>query len=240
LGSERKPYEMGNERAVETTPKRGFRWLKAAVLILTPVIVIALAVLGVRAYVFPSDFNPVTLNAKEERALDTKLERLSLAAHAHSDTPGGPRTAQLDEGALEPEPYSEQGADRSIRFSEKELNALLAKNTDLARKLAIDLSEDLVSAKLLLPLEEDLPVLGGKTLKMRAGLGLAYDQGKPIVILRGVSIMGVPIPNAWLGGIKNIDLVKEFGHEQGFWKAFADGVTDIRVAEGDLFIELKE
>ncbi|MGH8613213.1 MAG: arginine N-succinyltransferase [Gammaproteobacteria bacterium] len=234
---------MGDDQPLETTPKRRFAWLKATAIFLTPVVVTALiAVLGFRAYFFPSDFVPATLNAKEERTLSAKIERLSFfgVQAAEPDKPSGARSESPLEEALEPEPYSEEGADRTIRFSEKELNALLAKNTDLARKLAVDLSEGLVSAKLLVPLEEDFPMLGGKTLKMRAGLGLAYHQGKPIVVLKGISIMGVPIPNAWLGGIKNIDLVKEFGSEQGFWKAFADGVENIRVAEGDLLIELKE
>lgn len=234
---------MGDDQPLETTPKRRFAWLKATAIFLTPVIVIALvAVLGFRAYFFTSDFVPVTLNAKEEHALSAKIDRLSFfgAQAAELDQPAKDQNESPPEEALEPEAYSEEGADRRIRFSEKELNALLAKNTDLARKLAIDLSEGLVSAKLLVPLEEDFPVLGGKTLKMRAGLGLAYEQGKPIVVLKGISIMGVPVPNAWLGGVKNIDLVKEFGSEQGFWKAFADGVENIHVAEGDLLIELKE
>ena len=102
--------------------------------------------------------------------------------------------------------------------------ALPARYTDLARKLAIDLSDDLVSAKLLLPVDEDFPIMGGRILKVRAGAELAYRNGKPVVVLRGVSIMGVPIPNAWLGGLKNVDLVSEFG-DAGFWKAFSDGVA---------------
>ncbi|MFA7593574.1 MAG: hypothetical protein WCY26_07530, partial [Thiohalobacteraceae bacterium] len=61
-----------------------------------------------------------------------------------------------------------------------------------------------------------------------------------VVVLKGVSLMGVPLPNAWIGGLKNIDLVQEFGAEQGFWKAFADGVEDIRVEDGRLKITLKE
>ena len=60
------------------------------------------------------------------------------------------------------------------------------------------------------------------------------------MILKGVSLMGIPIPNAWMGGIKNIDLIKEFGQEQGFHKAFANGVEDIKVEEGLLKITLKE
>ncbi len=36
--------------------------------------------------------------------------------------------------------------------------------------------------------------------------------------------MGMPIPNAWLGNLKNVDLIAEFGGTGGVWKAFADGV----------------
>ena len=106
--------------------------------------------------------------------------------------------------------------------------------------MAIDLSEDLISAKLILPVDEDFPIIGGKILRLRSGMVFTYTMGKPVVILKGITIMGVPIPNAWLGGIKNIDLIEKFGTDEGFWKTFSDGVEDIRVEEGFLKIKLKE
>jgi hypothetical protein len=117
---------------------------------------------------------------------------------------------------------------------------MMAKNTDLADKLAIDLAENMVSIKLLIPLDPDFPMLGGQTLKVKAGAELAYRDGRPVVKLKGVSLMGVPMPNAWLGGIKNIDLIKEFGADEGVWKSIADGVESISVVEGFLKIQLKE
>ena len=84
------------------------------------------------------------------------------------------------------------------------------------------------------------PLLGGQVIKVRAGVEFAYGDGGPAAVLRGISIMGVPLPNAWLGGIKNIDLVGEFGRQDGFWKSFAEGVEHIRVADGQLHIKLKE
>ena len=150
------------------------------------------------------------------------------------------RAPEVQNGRLVPERYSEEGASREIVLTERELNALLAKNTDLATRLAIDLSEDLASAKLLIPLDEDFPIFGGKTLKVTAGLELAYADSRPIVALRGISVWGVPLPNAWLGNIKNVDLVREFGGEKGFWKAFSDGVEEIKVSEERLKIRLKE
>jgi hypothetical protein len=204
----------------------------ALIVIITVFFTVAVTLWIARTYLFPSEFHPVQLGAREERVLDEKLGRLDALAIS----PG----RHGESGALEPEPYNEAGADRTITLSERELNALLAKNTDLARRLAIDLSDNLVSAKLLVPVDEDFPVLGGKILRVRAGLQLAYRNGRPVVVLKGISLMGVPIPNAWLGGMKNIDLVAEFGGDPGFWKSFAAGVKNISVSEGKLFIELKE
>ena len=89
-------------------------------------------------------------------------------------------------------------------------------------------------------MDPEFPVLGGKILRVHAGLNLSYANARPIVALKGVSIMGVPIPNAWLGNLKNVNLVDEFGTDPGFWKAFADGVERIQVEDGRLLIELKE
>ena len=141
---------------------------------------------------------------------------------------------------LIPEPYTEDPKKREINFTEKELNAMLANNTDLAKRLVIDLSSDLASAKMLIPMDPEFPILGGKTLRVNAGLNLSFANDRPVVILKGVSIMGVPIPNAWLGNLKNVDLVSEFGMERGFWKTFAAGIEFIIVQDGKLQIKLKE
>jgi hypothetical protein len=169
-----------------------------------------------KAYLFPSAFKPVVLTQAEEKVLTDKLEN------------------------LDPEPYSEKDLKREIEFTEREVNGLLAKNTDLADKLVIDLSDNLISAKLRLPMDEDFPILGGQILRLHSGIELSFKDRKPVVILKGVTVMGVPVPNAWLGGIKNMDLVETFGDEAGFWKTFSGGIEDIRVEKGLLKIKLKE
>jgi len=213
-------------------------WKIFGIVVAACVVSILIALTAVYFFLFPGPFTPVTLNQKEEQTLERKLDRLGSL----QGTPGrhGDRRAAAKSRALEPEPYSESTASREIVFTERELNALLARNTDLASKLAIDLSPDLASAKLLVPLDEDLPFLGGKTLRVTAGLEMSYRGARPVVILRGISLWGVPIPNAWLGNIKNVDLVREFGNEQGFWKTFADGVDKIEIGEGRLRLKLKE
>jgi len=230
---------MNTETTTQVVEKRsGVRWTHVILIMLVMMVVtIGITVWVVKSYLFPSEFTPVTLNTKEESILDAKLQKLDSIKPSRSLANS---RGQTSDQPLKPEAYSEVGAKREIILSEKEVNALLAKNTDLARKLAIDLSDDLVSAKLLVPVDEDFPIMGGKILKVRAGVEIAYRNKKPIVVIKGVSIMGVPLPNAWIGGIKNIDLVQEFGDQEGFWKSFADGVDNINVKNGQLNIKLKE
>jgi len=235
-----------NNVASKITQKR-FGCLQVFGLMVIAVIITAgVTILVFKIYFFPSEFKPVTLNSVEEKVLAAKLENLDsigvgVTSHKKDNSNNSSESDRFDPNApLEPEPYSEKDSKREIGFTQRELNGLLAKNTDLAKKLAIDLSDDLISAKLLLPVDEDFPILGGKILRLRSGMAFTYNKGKPVVILKGITIMGVPIPNAWLGGIKNIDLVEKFGAEKGFWKTFSDGVEDIKIEEGLLKIKLKE
>jgi len=239
--------EKNNQNVARETAKKRFGLLQVfGIIVVVAFLTTVITIMVFKTYFFPSEFKPVTLNSQEEQVLTAKIENLDpekIAANPHKNRI--PKKSSKPDrfnqkASLEPEPYSEKGLKREINFTERELNALLAKNTDLAKKLAIDLSDDLISAKLLLPVDEDFPILGGKILRVKTGVAFTYDKGKPIVILKGVTIMGVPIPNAWLGGIKNIDLIKEFGSDTGFWKSFSDGVEGIKIEEGLFKLKLKE
>jgi len=239
--------EQNNSSVGSKMTKKRFGCLQVFGLIVLAVIITAgMTILIFKTHFFPSEFKPVILTPVEKKVLAAKLEKLDssvagVTSHKNDDSNNLSKEYRFDPNTpLEPEPYSERGIKREIGFTERELNGLLAKNTDLARKLAIDLSDDLISAKLLLPIDEDFPVFGGKILRLRSGLAFTYNKGKPVVILKGITIMGVPLPNAWLGGIKNIDLVEKFGMGKGFWKTFSDGVKDIKIEEGLLNIKLKE
>ena len=189
------------------------------IVLLTVVLSVGVTYWALNSYLFAREFKAVELNDKEEQVLDQKLEVLGfdLDVGDGDRQRGGISRLEFDEkGRLRPEKYSEVGASRDVAFTERELNALLASNSELASRMAIDLSADLMSAKLLIPIDREFPVLGGKTLRVNAGVELAYQTGRPVVILKGVSLWGVPLPNAWLGNLKNIDLVAEFGADQGF------------------------
>ena len=188
------------------------------------------------SYLFPKSFTPVSLSSRETQSLNQKLSALNLPNIEYKQSSSGISTSNT---SLEPEPYREIDANREVYFSEREVNALIAQNSDMSDHLVIDLSDDLASAKLLFRTDPDFPFFGDKIVRLNMGLELAFAQGKPIVKLRGVSAWGVPLPNAWLGGLKNIDLVKEFGDNNGFWQSFAEGIDYINVSEGQLIVKLK-
>jgi hypothetical protein len=213
------------------SPKRSSGNRKLIIAVCVTALITLAGVWVVLTYIYPRAFNPVELSAREQQVLDGKLDELGVGGIAQ----GSPGAAPL-----EPEPYREDASRREISFTEKELNGLLANNTNLAERLAIDLSDNLASAKLLIPMEEGFPVVGGKTIRIDAGLELAFTNNRPVVALRGISVMGVPIPNAWLGNLKNVDLVQEFGADPGFWNAFAEGVESLELVDGELRIKLKE
>lgn len=233
---------MSNEQQVVSTQADSSPaqngWRTFGIVIITVLITAGAGYWLMTSYLFPTKFNPVVLSATEQHVLDEKLERLGIGTNTAYSKNASKKAGSKE--ILEPEAYTEVGASRDIDFTEKEFNALIAKNTDLASKLAFDFSDNLASAKLLVNLDPDLPVLGGKTLKVTAGMEIKLSDGKPSAILKGVSVWGVPLPNAWLGNLKNTDLNKEFGDAGGFWQAINEGVEEIEVKEGKLHIRLKE
>ena len=159
----------------------------------------------------------------------------------NAERPTNANTDRFDaDGRLIADRYSENADKRHVQLSERELNAMIASNPETAKRFALDLSDDLASAKLLVDVPEDFPMFGGQTIRLTAGLEMSYAGGQPQAILRGVSVGGVPVPNSWLGGMKNVDLVEQFGGGPGFWQAFADGVESISIRDGQLDVQLKE
>ena len=192
----------------------------------------------VNTYLYAATFDPIRLTESEQHSLDSKMAQLGQrnSTGDHSLNPKAGSSA----GPLTPEPYSEEGASRDIQLTERELNALIAKDEEMAKHVAVDLSDNLVSVKLVVPVTDDMPIVGGKTLKLNFGVTLSYANGKPVVAMEGISLGGVPLPSAWWGDIKHRNLVEEFSGPGGFWDQFAKGVEDLHIQNGKLHITLKE
>lgn len=179
-----------------------------------------------RIWLFEPNVTPVVLNSQERSQLEEKLRILD--------------SASSPEARISPEQYTEQPEDRVIYLAQRELNALIAHDGRLANKASVDLSKDKISAGLLVTLPEEMPIMPGKTVKVTAGLQVGYKDGRPSIVVEGVSLMGIPLPSNWLGGVKGKDLVKTNTSDGGIWKVFSEGIRDLSVEEGRMRIELKE
>jgi hypothetical protein len=238
-------FHFGKEKMMKADPSSTAastrRFSGKQVVLFVGVAVLATALVTawwVNQYLYASMFEPTRLSMADQHVLNAKMARVLHAADADSPAPQFSRPA-LD-APLEPEPYTEKGATREIRLTEREVNALIAKDDEMARHMAVHLSDDLVSVKLVVPVNNEMPLVGGKMLKLDFGLALSYADGKPVVAMRGISIGGIPLPGAWWGDIKNTNLVEEFGGSGGFWDQFAKGVDDLKIQDGHLHITLKE
>ncbi len=202
----------------------------AVIVILAIFVSVAATLLVVRVWFFPTSIKPVDLNQQEEMVLNAKLDVLKA-----QDIPDENSIYEPSSGA-----YAERPQDRILYFTQRELNAMIARNPDLARKVSVHLSDRLISANMIVTLPDDFPVFGGRTVRISSGLHVDYQQGRPVITVEGVSIMGVPVPGAWLGGIKGRDLTAFYAEDEGFWSVFAQGVKDLNVEDGRLRVELAE
>lgn len=218
--------------AAAPVPKRRFGCMQVLGIILAAVLLSAIATgVWIKYNVYASAFKPVTLDEEEQAEFQAKLARLEAAGG--SAAPPNPNVA-------EPEPYSEDDAKREIRITEKELNAIIDQNPHWADRVAIDISRDLLSVVLLVPVDPEFPIVGGTTARITAGATLRFENDKPVVIVRGISIGGIPLPSAWMGDLKNKDLVQEFGGQGGFWDGLSRGVEAIKLEDGNLYLKLRE
>lgn len=213
-----------------------------SVLIILLVIVLILFAAGgiwVWQNIYARPFAPVELTKVEKKVLQVKLSALEQSAKTSKKHQKPAGEIDYENGRLKPEQYSEKNATREVLLNERELNSLIT-DPKLARNVAIDLADDQLSVKVLMPMDPDLPILGGKTIKLHFGTTIAYANNNLIVAMNGISIGGVPVPSAWWGGIKNKNLVEHFGGENGFWETLAAGISDVRITDGRMFVKLKE
>ena len=230
---------MNSEKSQSEQAPRRFTGRQVVFLIGLTILATALVTSWwVNQYLYAATFEPTQLTQSEQHSLERKMAQLGQMNESRVSLP---KSNNSSSGApLEPEPYSEEGASREIQLSEREVNALIAKDAEMAKHVAVDLADNLVSVKLVVPVNDDIPLVGGKTLKLNFGVELSYANGKPVVAMQGISLGGVPLPSAWWGDIKHLNLVEEFGGPGGFWDQFAKGVEDLHIQNGQLHIILKE
>ena len=172
---------------------------------------------------------PVQLAEAEERALQAKLQTLAAAGQAAGTAP-----ATLPVGA----PADE----RTLQLSGREINAFLAER-GLGENIRVELARDLLHVSMIVPIPADsgLPLLAGANLRLRFSLDAACDpQAGPRFAIRDVRLGGVPLPDAWLGGIKGLNWVDQNLNQDPAMQRFLSGIQDLEVRPEGIRLRLRE
>lgn len=195
------------ESAAQVAPKKGFPWLK----VLMGTVLLCLLAIGILVWWILRPIQPVKLSDQEKIVLEEKLEAIK-------------------------EPEYVKGTNEII-LTEREINGLLHQNAAEQQTVRLEFATDAVHAYVDTLLPEDVPMVGGKRLKLRARFLVKHDENVSEMVLDDVTVWGISLPNEWLGEIKGKNLLKNaFGSEN----ARLSGVDDFSVEPGRLRIRLAE
>jgi hypothetical protein len=197
--------------------------------------VIIVATVAITLWWIQRPIKPVVLTAVEKQVVDEKLERLSGTA-TNRPVSGLPPDAAPK---TSPNRSYVPGA-KELRLTERELNGLLNANTDLGQTVRLELGKDAINAYLAVPIPQDFPVGGGKMFRARGRFRVSLsNDAKPYAVLEDVTVLGLSLPKAWLGGLKGENLIANaVGETNGVSKL--RGVKSLHIVPGALVLEVED
>jgi hypothetical protein len=193
---------------------------------------------------------PVVLSEKEKAVVEAKLHRLGGGT-----SPAAGRTPAAKGGTLAEAPAAGTAAgssakqapdsrytagEKTLKLTEREINGLLNANTDLGQTVRIEFDTDAVNAYVVVPIPKDFPVGGGKMFRARGRFRLSLGNGgAPVAMLEDITVFGLSLPKAWLGGVKGENLLGQaVGEHKG--GPLLKGIKSLRVEPGALVLEVED
>lgn len=211
------------------SPQRRKLLIAAMVILGTAGLAVAGSTWWVKRNIYASPFSPVMLTATEQSALAEKMSTLTAAS------------AKTPEQLAEEQKAAEELAKRTLTLSDREINAKLAEQ-GLGDQFKVEFGQNNAAITALLPMDKEIPLLGGTTLRLRFAFDAQMSAEKKFMLsLKDVSVGGVPMPNAWLGMAKGVNLFTDATlAEEPAIKAFAAGIKDFSLESGSMRIILNE
>jgi len=217
---------------------------------LLALLLIIVATVAITIWWLQRPIKPVVLTPKEKTVVEQKLQTVEEAKPATSPNssdrtslsqrpPPSGNITQVPRPTAEPERIYTPGS-KTIRLTEREINGLLNQNTDLGKSLRLEFASDAINAYLVVPIPQDFPIGAGKMFRARGRFRLSIGNGgTPVAMLEDVTIFGVSLPKAWLGGLKGENLLNEAcGQQQG--GPVLKGIKSLRVEPGALVLQLED
>lgn len=231
-----------------TAPPKRPNWLLYGCGGALALVALIAATVAITVWWIQRPIQPVVLSAPEKAAVDEKLQRLGgRKAPATARAPAVPRDVQPESpvptappGAAAQPPvdrgYAPGG--KTLTLSERELNGLLNANTGLGESVRLELEQDAINAYVAVPIPQDFPIGGGRMFRARGRFRVSLDNGgAPYAILEDVTVFGLSLPKAWLGGLKGENLIGDaVGKRDG--SPMLQGLKSLRIEPGALVLEV--
>lgn len=210
----------------------GSSWKKKLIVVLVVILACCGFTAAATAWWVKRNFNasplrPASLTQAEQKVFDEKVGTLSAAA----DTP-------KDDGKTPEQRAAE--AKRTLILTDKEINAFLAKQ-GIGERVKVNMRDGGIEATALVPVEKDFPLLGGTTVRLTLALSgaMGADQ-RPAFALTDLSVGGIPVPNAWLGYVKGVNLLAADVENDPAVKHFLAGIREFEIESGSIRVVLSE
>lgn len=242
--------------AAPPPPAKKTHWVLYGCGTLVALVVLIVATILITFWWIQRPIKPVVLSTTEKAEVEEKLQQLgggSSAAPATSTgaklAPAPARGPKAAAPAVAPPSTDGSGSspDRTyvpgskvLKLTEREINGLLNANTDLGKSVRLEFARDAVNAYVAVPIPEDFPVGGGKMFRARGRFRVSLGNGgTPYAILEDVTVFGLSLPKAWLGGLKGENLIGDaMGERNG--SPVLKGIKSLRVEPGALVIEVED
>lgn len=249
------PIAPPNSQLSAGSRPRAGRWALYGCGSLLALALIIVATAAITIWWIQRPIKPVVLSPKEKVVVDQKLQKLQGNEAAKPGTPAAPLTAGVNSGTRSAIPEASRGTgaeiddknlriyvpgSKSLKLTEREINGLLNENTELGKSVRLEFAQDAINAYLAVRIPDDFPIGGGKMFRARGRFRVSVgNSGEPYAILDDVTVFGLSLPKAWLGGIKGENLLGQAMGEGKQWRGIK-GIKSLRVEPGALVLEVED
>lgn len=219
------------------------RWLLWTFGIIFGLLLAVVATVATTLWWIQRPIKPVVLSPQERAVVETKLQyvenpRPPAAVPGRPTQDGTPPPVAAEAPQERAQPYV-PGA-KVVKITQREVNGLLNANTDLGKSVRLEFDKDAVNAYVAVPIPKDFPVLGGRMFRARGRFDISLGNGgTPYAVLEDVTVFGLSLPKAWLGGLKGQNLIADATGQQNGHPVLR-GLKSLRVEPGALVIEVED
>ena len=211
------------------------RWLLYTFLTFCVLSLMVVATVALTVWWLQRPIKPVVLSGAEKAAVEAKVEYLTSVTHSNG-TPGA--IAAADASPIADPPY--HPGEKVLTLTDREINGLLNANTDFGDNVRLEFGRNAINAYFAVPVPQDSPIAAGRMIRARGRFSLSLSNGTaPRAVLEDITVFGLSLPKAWLGGLKGENLLSNaMGKEDG--KVLFPGIKNLRIVPGALVIEVRE